>query len=432
MKTEKTLRRHAQSIFRAALAAAHPAAAVERALRKLPTSRYRRIYVVGAGKASAAMASAAEGVLRGRIAGGIINTKDGHLAPVRRVALNEAGHPIPDERGIAGAAAMADLLGAADSQDLVLCLFSGGGSALLPRPAEGITLQEKQETTRLLLACGADIRELNTLRKHLSVIKGGHLARLAAPAAVVSLILSDVVGDPLDVISSGPTVPDPTTFGDALAVLAKYGLTARVPRAVLDRLERGARGDLPDTPKPGDPCFRRVSNIVVGSNALAVDAAARQARALGYRALVLSTTIEGETRDVARMHAAILREIRSSGRPARPPACVISGGETTVTLRGEGLGGRNQEFALAAAIDLEGLPGVLAFSAGTDGTDGPTDAAGAMADGATLARAAALGLDVRDALARNDSYHFFEPLRDLVMTGPTGTNVMDVRLMLAR
>jgi hydroxypyruvate reductase len=302
----------------------------------------------------------------------------------------------------------------------------------LPRPAEGITLQEKQETTRLLLACGADIRELNTLRKHLSAIKGGHLARLAAPAAVVSLILSDVVGDPLDVISSGPTVPDPTTFGDALAVLAKYGLTARVPRAVLDRLERGARGDLPDTPKPGDPCFRRVSNIVVGSNALAVDAAARQARALGYRALVLSTTIEGETRDVARMHAAILREIRSSGRPARPPACVISGGETTVTLRGEGLGGRNQEFALAAAIDLEGLPGVLAFSAGTDGTDGPTDAAGAMADGATLARAAALGLDARDALARNDSYHFFEPLRDLAMTGPTGTNVMDIRLMLAR
>ena len=430
MATGKLLRRHALAIFRAAVEAADPRRTVRAALEKEDLSRFRRIFVVGAGKASAAMAQAAEQALGRRIAGGWINTKDGHLAPLRRITLQEASHPVPDARGVAGARRIAEIAAQAQEGDLLLCLISGGGSALLPLPLDPVSLEEKQETTRLLLACGATIHEINAVRKHLSAIKGGRLARLAQPAHVLALLLSDVVGDPLDVIGSGPTAPDTSTFASAWAVIEKYGLQAKIPRTARRLLEDGLAGKIEETPKPGDPCFRRTRNVIVGSNRLAVDAAARKARELGYRPLVLSTTIEGETRDIAAMHAAIAREIAATGRPARPPVCVISGGETTVTLRGKGLGGRNQEFALAAAIALEGVPGVLAFSAGTDGTDGPTDAAGAMADGETLQRAAALGIDARRALQDNDSYHFFQPLGDLVITGPTGTNVMDVRLML--
>lgn len=431
MATGKLLRRHALAIFRAAVAAADPRRTVRAALEKEDLSRFRRIFVVGAGKASAAMAQAAEQALGRRIAGGWINTKDGHLAPLRRITLHEASHPVPDARGVAGARRIAEIAAQAQEGDLLVCLISGGGSALLPLPLDPVSLEEKQETTRLLLACGATIHEINAVRKHLSAIKGGRLARLAQPAHVLALLLSDVVGDPLDVIGSGPTAPDTSTFASAWAVIEKYGLQAKIPATARRLLQDGLAGKIEETPKPGDPCFRRTRNRIVGSNRLAVDAAARKARELGYRPLVLSTTIEGETRDIAAMHAAIAREIAATGRPARPPVCVISGGETTVTLRGKGLGGRNQEFALAAAIALEGVPGVLAFSAGTDGTDGPTDAAGAMADGETLQRAAALGIDARRALQDNDSYHFFRPLGDLVITGPTGTNVMDVRLMLA-
>lgn len=430
MATGKLLRRHALAIFRAAVEAADPRRTVKAALEKEDLSRFRRIFVVGAGKASAAMAQAAEQALGRRIAGGWINTKDGHLAPLKRITLHEASHPVPDARGVAGARRIAEIAAQAQEGDLLLCLISGGGSALLPLPLDPVSLEEKQETTRLLLACGATIHEINAVRKHLSAIKGGRLARLAQPATVLALLLSDVVGDPLDVIGSGPTAPDTSTFASAWAVIEKYGLQAKIPRTARRLLEDGLAGKVEETPKPGDPCFRRTRNVIVGSNRLAVDAAARKARELGYRPLVLSTTIEGETRDIAAMHAAIAREIAATGRPARPPVCVISGGETTVTLRGKGLGGRNQEFALAAAIALEGVPGVLAFSAGTDGTDGPTDAAGAMADGETLRRAAALGIDARRALQDNDSYRFFQPLGDLVITGPTGTNVMDVRLML--
>jgi len=430
MKPEKALRRHALSIFRAALQAANPEAAVTRALSRIDLRRYRRVYVVGAGKASAAMAHAAEKVLGRRIAAGFINTKDGHLAPVKRIELHECSHPVPDARGVEGSRRIAALAEEAGKDDLVLFLVSGGGSALLPLPAEPLTLQEKQDTTKLLLACGANIHEINAVRKHLSAIKGGQFARLAAPATVVALLLSDVIGDPLDVIGSGPAAPDPSTFATAWDVIRKYGLEDRIPASARARLQAGVRGEIAETPKPGDPCFTRTTNLVVGSNRLAVDAAAARARALGFRPLVLSTTIEGETRDVAAMHAAIAREARSTGRPAKPPLCLISGGETTVTIRGDGLGGRNQEFALAAALALDGIDGILAFSAGTDGTDGPTDAAGAMADGATCGRAVALGLRAQDFLANNDSYRFFEPLGDLVTTGPTGTNVMDIRLLL--
>jgi len=432
MQSEKLLRRHALSIFRAAVAAADPRRTVRETLRPAGLSRFRRIFAVGAGKASAAMAQAAEQALGRRITGGWINTKDGHGAPLARITVHEASHPVPDARGVEGARRIAEIAAQAGEGDLLLCLISGGGSALLPLPMPPVTLEDKQETTRLLLACGATIHEINAVRKHLSAIKGGRLARLAWPAHVLSLLLSDVIGDPLDVIASGPTAPDTSTFASAWAVVEKYGLAGKIPAAARELLQQGLAGMVEETPKPDDPCFRRVTNRIVGSNRLAVDAAARKARELGYRPLVLSTTIEGETRDIAAMHAAIAREIVAAGRPARPPVCVISGGETTVTLRGGGLGGRNQEFALAAAIALEGVPGVLVFSAGTDGTDGPTPAAGAMADGATVSRAAALGLDARRMLAANDSYHFFEPLGDLVVTGPTGTNVMDVRLMLVR
>jgi hydroxypyruvate reductase len=398
--------------------------------RRYRLDAFRDIYVLGAGKASATMAVAVERLLRRRIRGGLINTKYGHLARLRRLELNECGHPVPDENGVRGAERIAAVARQAGAEDLILCLISGGASALMPLPAAPLTLAEKQSATKLLLACGANIHEMNAVRKHLSAVKGGQLARLASPAAVLALMLSDVIGDDLDVIGSGPTAPDRSTFAAAYGILEKYGLVERVPASVRQRLEAGLSGAIPETPKPGDAVFERTQNLLVGSNRLAVDAAAGAARKLGYNTLVLSTMIEGETREVARMHAAIAKEILHSRRPLKPPACVISGGETTVTLRGDGLGGRNQEFVLAAALNLAGCAPVVVLSGGTDGTDGPTDAAGAIADGATLERAARLGLDARRYLDRNDSYRFFQPLGDLLLTGPTGTNVMDVRLML--
>lgn len=422
------MKKHALQIFRAALDAADPQHAVLRHLRSdgrtLTAGRHRyalteieRVLVVGAGKASAAMASAVERLLGRRITAGCVNVPDGVTARVRRAQLHPARHPLPDERGLAGAHRIAEIARQAGQRDLVVCLISGGASALLPTPAPGLTLERKQALTRHLLHAGANIHELNTVRKHLSTIKGGQLAAAAYPARVLTLILSDVIGDDLDVIGSGPTVADRSTIAGARAVLAKYGIAE--PADVWR-----------ETPKPGDARLSRVQNLIVGSNRLAIDAAAAKARELGYRPLVLSTFIDGETRDVATMHAAIVKEIRAHGRPARPPVCILSGGETTCTVRGSGLGGRNQEFVLAAALALGEVPGVTIFSAGTDGLDGPTDAAGAIATAETVERAATLGMDARAFLANNDSYHFFEPLHGLVKTGPTGTNVMDLRLLL--
>ncbi|MBZ5608554.1 MAG: glycerate kinase [Acidobacteriia bacterium] len=432
-------RKQALRIFRAALRAADPFEAVLRHARldgqTLVAGRHRyrlpdfgNIYVVGAGKAGAHMARAVERLLGRRIRGGLINVKYGHGVPLRRIQLNECGHPVPDRNGESGAQRIAEIASAAQSRDLVICLISGGASALLPLPAPPVTLKEKQQTTRLLLDCGADIHEINCIRKHISGIKGGQLARLAYPATVLALILSDVIGDDLDVIGSGPTVPDRSTFRDAQGIFEKYGIWEKAPAGVRQRLT----SSVAETPKPGDRIFERVQNLIVGSNRLAVDAAVREARALGFHTLVLSTFLEGEAREVARVHAAIAREIRAAGRPLRTPACVLSGGETTVTIRGTGLGGRNQEFALAAALDIAGLEDVVILSGGTDGTDGPTDAAGAIADGSTLSRAKDAGLDAAAFLANNDSYHFFERLGDLIKTGPTGTNVADVQVMLVR
>lgn len=415
------LRRDALGIFRAALRAADPQEGIRRALpqfQKLIDRDFDHIYVVGAGKASAAMAVAVERILGKRITGGLINTKHGHLAKLKRIELNECAHPVPDQAGVDGARRIAEIARSSTKDDLIICLISGGASALLPFPAPGLTLDDKQNVTRQLLASGANIHEINTVRKHLSAIKGGQLAALAAPAQLLTLVLSDVIGDDLSVIGSGPTVPDHSTYAQARAILAQYKIAA--PTAVTAHLEKAAVENPTTLPN--------ARTIIVGGNRLAVDAAAVEAKQRGYKPLILSTTIEGETRHVARMHAAIAREAAESGRPVKAPACIISGGETTVTLSGEGLGGRNQEFVLAAAFDL--VPGVVVLSAGTDGTDGPTDAAGAIADPLTLQKAKARGLDPRASLDGHDAYPFFDAMGDLIKTGPTGTNVMDVRLLL--
>jgi hydroxypyruvate reductase len=373
------------------------------------------------------MARTVEELLGSRITAGWVNTKYGHAVRLERIVCHECGHPVPDEAGVEGAGRIAELARSAGERDTVLCLISGGASALMPLPVEPVTIAEKQETTRLLLASGANIHEINAVRKHLSAIKGGRLAQMAAPAKVISLILSDVIGDDLDVIGSGPTAPDASTFALARAVLDRRGIWDKVPASVRHCLEAAER----ETPKPGDPVFVRVRNILVGGNRQALIAAQHQARNLGFHTLLLASTVQGETRDVAAMHAAMLKEIATTGNPAPPPACLLSGGETTVTIRGNGKGGRNQEFALAAAIDIAGLPDVLALSAGTDGTDGPTDAAGAFADGTTVARARALGMDAERHLRYNDAYPFFAVLGDLLITGPTMTNVMDIHILLA-
>jgi hydroxypyruvate reductase len=441
MKIPSRLRENALAIFKAGLQAADPLEAIHRHVKRIGLklqvgekvynlSEYERIFVIGGGKAGASMARAIEDLLKGRITAGLVNVKYGHLTDLEVIRLNEAGHPIPDEAGVRGTQEIVDLARQAGEKDLVICLISGGGSALLPLPVPGITLEEKQTVTKLLLACGATINEINTLRKHISQIKGGQLARIVMPATLISLILSDVIGDPLDVIASGPTVPDESTFQDCWRILEKYHLVDRIPRSVLNHIRAGLSGRVAETPKPGDPAFAKTQNLIVGSNFLAVKAAAQKAKELGYNTLILSSFVEGETREVAKVHTAIVKEILNSGNPIPPPACIISGGETTVTLKGEGLGGRNQEFVLAAAIDIAGLKDVVVLSAGTDGTDGPTDAAGAIADGTTVQRAKELNLDPFKYLQENDSYHFFQPLGDLILTGPTNTNVMDLRILL--
>jgi glycerate 2-kinase len=392
---------------------------------------YDRILVVGAGKASAAMASALENILGARISDGWINVKDGYTAPTRKVHLHEAGHPLPDERAVEGSRKIASLLATSSERDLVFCLISGGGSALMTLPAAGVSLPDLTSLTRLLLRCGATIVEINTLRKHVSRLKGGDLSRIACRAHVVSLIVSDVVGDPLDVIASGPTNPDPTTYQHAYAVLEKYGLTARVPVSIVRRLREGMQGRLPETPKPGDPLFERTQNLVVASNEHAARAALKRARAMNLHGMLLSTSVEGEAREVGKFFAAVAKEIDRSGQPLSRPACVVAGGETTVTLRGQGLGGRNQELALAAAMRIEGLQDVAVVALGTDGSDGPTDAAGAICTGRTTQRAAAKGLSPDGFLATNDAYRFFGALGDLIITGPTNTNVNDLTLVFA-
>jgi hydroxypyruvate reductase len=441
LRTVPQLREDARRIFATGVAAVDPVTALQRVVvrhghtlvvdgRSYDLRHYAHIYALGAGKASATMVQGLERVLAERLDAGVVTVKYGHRAPVRRVALHEAGHPIPDTAGVLSGEAMVRLAQQASENDLVFCLLSGGGSALLPAPSPGITLGEKQQLTSLLLECGASIDEINVIRKHISRLKGGQLARLVAPATLITLVLSDVVGDRLDAIASGPTVPDPSTFQDCLDIVARYDLLARLPASIRTRLQRGQAGVEPETPKADDAVFARCQTVIIGSNRLALQAARAAAADLGYTTLLLSSSVQGEAREVARLYAAIIQEIRRRGEPLTPPACVLAGGETTVTLRGTGKGGRNQELALAAALPIAGLEQVVVLSAGTDGTDGPTEAAGALADGQTVARARALGLEPESYLRRCDSYHFFAALDDLLITGPTGTNVMDMHLLL--
>ena len=410
-----------RSLFDAAVEAAQPAVCLPPHLPEPPA--HGRTLVVGAGKASAAMARAVEDHWPGPLSGLVI-TRYGHAVPCHRIEVVEAAHPGPDEAGRAGAARILDLVRGLTADDLVLCLISGGGSALLSLPAPGVSLADKQAINRALLKSGAAIAEMNCLRKHLSAIKGGRLAAAAAPARVVSLLISDVPGDDPSSIASGPTVPDPTTFADALAIIAKYAIAA--PASVMARLRTADD----ETPKPGDPRLATAETVIVASPQASLEAAARVAAEAGVAAHILSDRIEGEARDVALVHAAIARQVASRHQPFRPPAVLLSGGETTVTVRGQGRGGRNAEFLLALALALGGAAGIHAIACDTDGIDGTEDNAGALAGPDSLARAAALGLSARASLADNDGYGLFEALGDLVVTGPTLTNVNDFRAIL--
>ena len=442
LQNEKTL----THIFNAALAAVDPYNSVTNAAKLVhgklivadtrhELAAFNRIVVIGAGKATARMALAIESLLGKKISEGLIVVKDGHTAPLSIIEQVEAAHPVPDAAGVEGTQRILQLLHGADKKTFVICLLSGGASALLVAPSDGITLKDKQDATRLLLNAGATINELNAVRKHLSHIKGGRLAQAAFPAQLVTLILSDVIGDPLDVIASGPTAPDGSTFDDVFEVIEKYGLQRALPTSVMAHLQRGRDGLVQETLKRSAPCFDSTQNVIIGSNHLALEAAKRCATQLGYSTRIVSDALQGEARKVAHGFAQTahneLAEMKAGER-----RCLLYGGETTVTVRGNGTGGRNQELALAFAIEIEELRGVSLLSAGTDGSDGPTDAAGGMVDGYTVAQAKSQGINVRSLLDNNDSYTFFQR-HDAATnghihfkTGPTGTNVMDVQIVL--
>jgi hydroxypyruvate reductase len=430
-----------EDIFTAGVKAVDPERAVQKYVRRqgnqlfvgdssYALDSFKRIFLIGAGKGTAPMAKAVEDILGERLTDGLIIVKYGHGIPLKKTQILEAGHPIPDGAGLEATEELLKQTQECTEEDLIICAFSGGGSALLPAPSPPLTLDQKQETTRLLLECGATINEINAIRKHLSRSKGGWLAKEAYPATIVSLLLSDVIGDRLDVIASGPTVPDESTYSDCIKIIDRYKLSDRLPKSVTDYFIKGAAGSLPETPKPGDPVFSHVQNLIVGNNRESLLAAQERALSLGYNTIVLSSQIEGEAREVAQVFGAIGKEISQANLPISPPACIIAGGETTVTIQGRGKGGRSQELALACAIAIDGWGGISLLSAGTDGTDGPTDAAGAIVNGTTCKRARQTNLYPRDFLLANDSYTFFESLGGLLKTGPTRTNVMDIICML--
>jgi glycerate-2-kinase len=394
-------------------------------------SKFKNIYVVGGGKASGSMAEALEEILGNWITLGVVNVPYGCASKTSRITLHQARHPIPDEAGVEGSRQMLELAQKADADDLVICLVSGGGSSLMPYPRGGITIEDKQNLTSTLLKSGATINEVNAVRKHLSMFKGGWLAKNAYPATVLNLILSDVVGDPLDVIASGPTVADSTTFADAKGVLQRYCLWADVLESIKQVIGDGEKGLIEETPKANDIAFTKVHNVVLGSNRTASLAACRYLKSMGLNTLLLTCTMEGEAKTAGVLLSSIANEIFASGNPLAAPVAVIAGGETTVKVTGKGLGGRNQELALSAAIKLTSVhSGVVVASVGTDGVDGPTDAAGAIADSSSIKRAGDYGLNPHKFLSDNNSYSFFQPLGDLVFTGQTGTNVNDISLII--
>ncbi|MEK7237805.1 MAG: glycerate kinase, partial [Nitrospirota bacterium] len=395
--------------------------------RRYDLSCYGRVVVVGAGKATAPMARAVEQRLGRWLHSGFVVVKQGHGLPTKRIVVAEAGHPIPDRSGQSAAAKLCTMVAALGRKDLLIVLLSGGASSLLPAPVIGITLADMQQTTEKLLRCGATIQEINTVRKHLSRIKGGRLAELTE-ATIVTLVLSDVLGDDLSAIASGPTVPDPTTYQDAVAILKRYRIWQAVPLRVRQHLDHGCQGLASETPKPGSSLFRRVRHHIVGNNATAVTAVTRAARAAGLRTLVHTPALTGEAREAGKRFGSMARSIVRAGTPLQRPCCLVAGGETTVTVTGKGKGGRAQEFASAAALEIAGLAKVWVVAIGTDGTDGPTDAAGAIVDGDTVARAQRLSVDLKGALKHHSTYPALKRLHQLIITGPTGTNVNDLYL----
>lgn len=396
--------------------------------RRYYLRHYDRVVVVGAGKATAPMARAIEGILGSRLHSGMVIVKYGHGVSTKRIVVEEAGHPIPDRAGMLAAKRLRSLAASLTDRDLLIVLLSGGASSLMPAPIHGISLADKQRVTRQLLRSGAEIAEINSVRKHLSSLKGGRLAE-STKATVVTLILSDVLGDDVSAIASGPTAPDPTTYDGAVACLKRYKIWSQVPRAVRDHLERGRRGEIPETPKARSSVFRRVHNEIIGNSRLALDSLMRIARKAGLRTVVLSMTMTGEARIVGAHFGALARKIIDEKRPVAKPCCLMAGGETTVTVKGGGKGGRAQEFAVAAAKVIAGLPNAWVAAVGTDGTDGPTDAAGALVGGRTVGQADRLGIDLDLALSRNDTYPALKRLGSHIITGPTGTNVNDLYLL---
>lgn len=433
------MRNDAYSIMSDAIAAVDPAACVYRAVEKkdgellingrsYELSRYDNIYVIAFGKASIAMSQAMEDILGDALSSGLAVTKHGFARPLLKMKVYEAGHPMPDDHSIAAGKMVHDLLGTTGENDLIFFLISGGGSALISYPRRGISLTDMAKLTDSFIRAGATIDELNTARKHLSSIKGGGLAKKASPSESVSLILSDVVGDPLDVIASGPTVPDTSSFGDFYEIVDRYSIA--LSPAVAGLLEDGLEGVIEETPKSGEPVFENTVHHLVGNNSLALLEAEKKASELGYNTMVLTSSVIGEAREVGKVFAAIAREERLRGAPIPLPACILAGGETTVTMKGMGSGGRCQEMALSFGIEVEGLENVLLLAAGTDGNDGTTDSAGAFADGQTVERGRNLQFEARMQLNNNNSYRFFKETGDLIVTGPTGTNVMDIYVIL--
>lgn len=397
---------------------------------------YTNIYVIGAGKAGAPMSRALSDILGNYLTEGIVIVKEGHLGEKnsdndRKIKLLEASHPLPDERSVNGTKKIINLIRSAGKNDLVFCLISGGGSSLLTAPVDDILLSDLQIMIKLLLASGANINEINSLRKHLDAVKGGRLTKIASPARMISLILSDVLGDPLDIIASGPTVPDTSTFYEAYSILEKYNLKEQIPTRIINYLEQGVNDELNETPKPGDPIFDKNQNIIIGNNNTAAMSALEEAKSLGFNTMLLTTYLQGEARHTGKFLASIAFQLRSSFPPIKLPACIVIGGETTVTVLGDGIGGRNQEVALGAVSDLSDLPNTALVTLATDGEDGPTDAAGAVVTGETSSRALKMKMDSFDYLNRNDSYHYFSVLDDLIKLGPTNTNVNDLSFIFS-
>ncbi len=429
----------ALSIIEEGISAADPRRAIARTVRlegnrlyirdlEMDLTKIENVYVVGMGKASGSMAEALERILGEYITEGVISVPQGTASrySTKRIKLCEGGHPIPNEGSLNCARRIMELAEEAGEDDLVICLISGGGSALATLPADEISIDDMMQVTKLLLRCGADIKEVNVVRKHLSRLKGGWLAKAAYPALLVSLIISDVVGDDLGSIASGPTSPDPSTFEDAMSILKKYDLWDSIPERARRWINLGVKGLISETPKPGDPIFEKVHNIIIASNIVSLRAMAKRARDIGLNTLILTSYLEGEAREVGKVLASIIKEVYAHDLPINKPAALIAGGETTVTVRGRGKGGRNQELALSAARAISGLKGTVLASIGSDGIDGVTDAAGALVDGYTVTRALEKGLKPEDYLLENDSFTFFKRLGgSLIYTGPTGTNVND-------